>query len=221
MLMKKKIFGLLAILLVLVPIHVNAADGISYTVFGSEDQAMTKTTLNGAITCPKSADRKTATCYIGVKVNSGTVKSFKVEGTLKNLKYDSYEDLNGLTMKSPTISGKNITYEFSSRTGVTGGNKVVVVGVTYLVENPAEECSLEIKTSTPTNPDTPQGCRVENNKYYCENGVECSKAEYDEKCVPNNPQTGSFVPYVIVLGGLGVAGALYFTTRKKAKIYHV
>ena len=53
MLMKKKIFGLLAILLVLVPIHVNAADGISYTVFGSEDQAMTKTTLNGAITCPK------------------------------------------------------------------------------------------------------------------------------------------------------------------------
>ena len=26
---------------------------------------------------------------------------------------------------------------------------------------------------------------------------------------------------LIVLGGLGVAGALYFVTRKKAKLYHV
>ena len=221
MLMKKKLFGLLAMLLVMIPMTVHAADWKG-TVFGAEDENMNKTTLNGAtITCPKSTSGDTATWYIGLRVTSGTAKSFSVTATLTNMTYDSIDAMNGWTYTTPVTSGNTITFNFSNRTGLTATNQVLVAKVTYKVNNRAQECGIKITSTNATEPDTPQGCRVENNKYYCEDGAECSKAEYDEKCVPSNPQTGSFVPYLVVLGGLGVAGALYFTTRKKAKIYHV
>lgn len=220
--MKKKMFSLiLAMLLVMIPMGVHAAD-FSGSVFGAEDEAMNKTTLNSSsITCPKSATGDTATCYIGIRVTSGTAKNFSVTATLTNMTYDSIEAMNGWTYTTPVTSGNTITFNFTNRTGLAATNQVLVAKVTYNVNNRAQECGIRITSTNATTPETPQGCRVENNKYYCQDGEECSKAEYDEKCVPSNPQTGSFVPYVVVLGGLGVAGALYFTTRKKAKIYHV
>lgn len=220
--MKKKMLGLvLAVVMVMAPMTVKA-DGFSGTIFGSEDENMTKTTLGGAsITCPKSSTGDTATCYIGVRVTSGTAKSFSVTATLTNMSYDSIEAMNGWTYITPVTSGNNITFNFTNRTGLAATNQALVAKVTYKVNNRAQECGIRITSSNAEEPEAPKGCRVENNKYYCQDGEECSKAEYDEKCVPNNPQTGSFVPYVVVLGGLGVAGALYFTTRKKAKIYHV
>ncbi len=221
----KKIFGfVVAMLVVMIPMTVHA-DSFGGTVFGSEDQAMTKTTLNNAsITCPKSADGKTATCYIGVRVTSGTAKSFKVEATLKNMTFDSYEELNGWSMKSPTQSGSNIAYEFTNRSGVAAGNTVLVVGITYRVNNAAEECGITFTNTSATDPDpepTNPVCRVENGNYYCKDAQACTKEKYESECTPENPQTGNFIPYVVVLAGLGVAGAFYLVTRKKAKIYHV
>lgn len=220
--MKKKMLSLVvALLLVMIPMSVRAAD-FAGTVFGSEDQSMSKTTLNGAtITCPKTEDGKYATCYIGIRVTSGTAKSFKVEATLTNMTYDSYEELNGWSMKSPAQSGTDITFEFSNRSGVTAGNTVLVAGITYKVNNAAEECSIKFtNTSSEEEPSNPI-CTVDNGKYYCKNAEECTKEQYDNECTPENPQTGSFIPYVVVLGGIGVAGAFYFVTRKKAKIYNV
>ena len=222
--MKKKLLSLVVFtVLVMIPMSVRAAD-FAGTVFGSEDRDMTKTTINGAtITCPKSSDGKTATCFIGIRVTSGTAKAFSVDATLKNMKYDSYEELNGWTLKRPTQSGNNITFEFSNKSGVTAGNMVLVAGITYLVNNAAEECGIQFtKTSTvePENPTNPT-CRVEGGKYYCKNSQECTKQQYESECTPENPQTGSFVPYVVVIVGLGVAGAFYLVTRKKAKIYNV
>lgn len=220
--MKKKMLGLVfALLLVMIPMGVRAAD-FAGTVFGSEDQAMSKTTLNGAtITCPKSEDGKYATCYIGIRVTSGTAKSFSVDAELTNMTYDSYEELNGWSMKSPTQSGSNIKFEFSNRTGVTAGNTVLVAGITYKVNNAAEECGIRFTNTSsgeePTNP----VCTIESGKYYCKNAQECTKEQYDSECTPENPQTGSFVPYIVVLGGIGVAGAFYLIAHKKSKIYHV
>lgn len=221
--MKKKMLSIIATLaLIMVPMSVHAAD-FSGTVFGSEDQSMSKTTLNGAtITCPKSTDGKYATCYIGIRVTSGTAKSFKVDATLTNMTYDSYEELNDWSMKSPTQSGTNITFEFSNRNGVTAGNTVLVAGITYKVNNVAEECGIRFtNTSSGEEPTTPAACTVDSGKYYCKDAAECTKEKYDSECTPENPQTGSFVPYAVVIGGIGVAGIFYIATRKKAKIYHV
>ena len=219
--MKKKLFSImLAMFLVMMPTMVHAAD-FGGTVFGSEDQSMTKTTLNGGtITCPKSADGKFATCYIGIRVTSGTAKSFKVDATLTNMTYDSYEELNGWSMKSPTQSGNNISFEFTNRTGVTSGNTVLVAGITYRVNNNAQECGIRFTNTSSGEEPTSPTCKVENNNY-CLDANECTKEKYESECVPQNPQTGNFVPYVVVLMGFGVAGAFYFVTRKKAKIYNV
>ena len=220
--MKKKMFSfVLALVIVMLPITVHAAD-FSGTVFGSEDESMTKTTLNGAtITCPKSEDGKYATCYVGIRVTSGTAKSFKVDAVLTNMTYVEYEELGGWSMKSPTQSGDNISYEFTNRAGVTAGNTVLVAGITYRVNDTAQECGIRFtNTSSVDEPENPT-CQVEDGKYFCKDGLECTKADYDAQCIPSNPQTGSFVPYAIVIAGLGVAGAFYFVTRKKAKIYNV
>lgn len=223
MFMRKRFFGfVLALILVCVPFTVHAAD-FSGTVFGSEDSNMSKTTLNGAtITCPKD-NNGYATCYIGIRVTSGTAKAFSVDATLTNMTYDSYEELNGWSMKSPTQSGNNIKFEFTNRTGVTSGNIVLVAAITYKVTDPAKECGIKFTNTSAEEPEEPSNpvCRVEAGKYYCKDALECTKEEYESECTPENPQTGSFVPYVVVLAGLGIAGAFYFVTRKKAKIYHV
>lgn len=217
--MKNKILGLfLTMAMVLLPMNVSAADSFSGSVFGSEDSNMTKTTLNSAsITCPKVGN--TATCYIGIKVTSGTAKAFNVEATLTNMTYDSYEMMGGWTMKSPTQSGSKINFEFTNKTGTTAGNTVLVAKITYKVADVTENCSVKI-TSTNV-PEGKKTCEVEDGKYYCLDGNVCQKEQYDKECTPENPQTGSFLPYAVVVAGLGIAGALYFVTRKKAKIYHV
>jgi len=226
--MKKKVFSLVfAMVLVMLPLTVNAAD-FTGTIFGSEDEAMTKTTLNNAtITCPKSADGKTATCYIGIRVTSGTAKNVTIEGTLTNMTYDDIEMMGNWDYdKTPQQSGNNITFSFSNKTGTTAGNQVLMAKVTYTVNNTAQNCGIKFnnvssETPTPTPEPEKKPCRTEDGKYYCKDANECTKAEYETQCIPENPQTGSVIPYVVVLGGLGVAGALYFVTRKKAKIYHV
>ncbi len=222
--MKKKVLGLVLAVFVFFPMVVHAA--YSGTVFGSADENMQSTTLNGgSIVCPKSADNRTATCYIGISVTSGTVDSFDVTATLTNMTYSRISMMNGWSQSAiPEQSGNTVTFKFSNRTGLAAPNRVLVAKVTYTVNNQAQECSIQLsasQTTTPTTPTETPKCRVEDKTYYCADGKECSKAEYDQECVPENPTTGSFVPYVVVLGGIGLAGALYFATRKKAKIYHV
>lgn len=219
--MKKKMLSLIVtLMLVMIPMSVHAAS-FSGTVFGSEDEAMSATTLNGgSITCPKSEDGKYATCYIGIRVTSGTATAFSVDATLKNMTYDSYDELNGWSMKSPTQSGNNIKFEFTNRNGVTAGNTVLVAGITYKVNNAAEECGIVFTNTSSEEPTNPV-CTAENGKYYCKNAQECTQAQFQSECTPENPQTGSFVPYLVVIGGIGIAGAFYLITRKKAKIYNV
>lgn len=223
--MKKGILGILLAIAVILPLNVHAADW-GGSVFLSIDENMSQTTLNnnnGDLTCSKTEDGSYQTCYIGIRVTSGTAKTLSVEAELTNMTFDSFEELNGWSMKSPTQSGNNITFEFSNRTGVEAGNTVLLAGVTFKVDNTAEDCHLTLKKFADTEPDeptpnTPPACRVEGGKYYCKNAQECTKAEYESQCVP---ETGSFIPYLVVLIGIGIAGALYFITRKKAKIYNV
>lgn len=206
-------------MMVLLPMNVRALD-FTGEAFGSEDAAMSKTTLNGGtITCPKSTDKKTATCYLGIKVNNGNAKNVIVEASLTNMAFEDYDPLTGWDMKSPTISGNTIKFDLTNKTGIAAGNTVVMVKITFKVTSINDPCSIKITKTTPGT--VTKSCVVESGKYYCKAGAECTKTEYEKECTPENPQTGSFVPYVVVIAGLGIAGAFYFMTRKKAKIYHV
>lgn len=221
--MKKKVFGfMLAVVVTLLPMHAKAAE-FNGSVFGSADENMASTTLNGgSIVCPKDTTGDYATCYMGINVTSGSTTGFTVKAILTNMTFYEYEELNGWTMNSPTTSGNNITLSFSSKTGISAVQKQLVAKITYKVNNKSQPCSIQISAAS-NNDETPTypSCGTQGGKYYCKNQQECTKAQYDKECLPENPKTGSAIPYIVVLGGLGVAGALYFVTRKKAKLYHV
>lgn len=220
--MKEKVLGLLlAIAIVLMPMSVKAAS-FKGTVFGSADDKMSSITLNNnSILCPKSLDGATATCYIGISVTEGTATNFSVDVVLTNMTYKSYEELGDWTAPSPKVNGNKVSFDFSSKTGVSAGSRKLVAKVTYTVNNQADDCRIQLAVRTTETPTTYPSCGTQGGKYYCKNSQECTKAQYEKECLPENPKTGSAIPYVIVLGGLGVAGALYFVTRKKAKLYHV
>ena len=38
---------------------------------------------------------------------------------------------------------------------------------------------------------------------------------------PNNPKTGNALPYAVIAVGMGIAGAVYYVTRKNTKLYKI
>lgn len=221
--MKKKFFGIVLVMMLLIaPIRVNAATN---SVFASPDEGLSSTTENNkTIECSSESPTNTSNirvCYIAVDVGIGTVNNFEVTATLTGLTYDDYDAMNGWSLAKPTVSGNKVTFKFSNKTGVSSGYRKAVAKVYFKADPNAQKCSIGLgDVSFPNEPSNPT-CKVEGDKYYCKNALECTKEEYEKECIPENPQTGSFLPYAIILAGLGVAGAFYFTTRKKAKIYHV
>lgn len=230
--MKKKnvvLSVLLVLCTMLVPSIANATE-----IYLSEDSAGTKTTEGGAtITCPKNANGTIATCYIGVSVTGGTLKEFNVTANLKNLapRSGSTNGINGRnewTAKRVSSTATSVVYNLSHANGFSAGDKGIVAQIVFDVTDPSAECSIELTNFTPVTPEenpTPK-CKVEDGKdgqkvYYCENGQVCTKEEYDEKCTTQeNPQTGSFLPYAVIIGGIAVAAGLYMITKKN-KIYHI
>jgi len=226
--MKKRFFVLSILLvfcMVFTPITANAT-----SIYLSEDSAGTKTTEGGAtITCPKNASGTIATCYIGVNVTGGSLKSFNVTANLKNLAYRAVNGRNGWTAAKSSEEAGKVTYTISNEDGFSAGDKGIVALISFDVDDPSAECTVELTDFKPSTPDTPSPnpkCDVEDGKdgqkvYYCENGQVCTKEEYDKKCVTqDNPQTGSFLPYAVIVGGLVVAAGLYVFTKKN-KIYHM
>lgn len=84
---------------------------------------------------------------------------------------------------------------------------------------------------TPTAPETRTGEFVAAKITYkvvdpsvkpCEFAVACnqSKAEVVIKDV-ENPKTGNVLPYAVIVGGIAIAGAVYYVTRKNNKLYNI
>ena len=58
--------------------------------------------------------------------------------------------------------------------------------------------------------------------YYDANGNEVSEEAYNQSCTTaENPQTGSFLPYTLIIVGIALAGGLYYITKKNNKMYQV
>ncbi len=226
--MKKKGFVLSLLLVFCMLVMPTIASATE--VFLSEDSTGTKTTEGGVtVTCPKNASGTIATCYIGVNVTGGSLKEFKITANLKNLTYRAVNGRNGWTATKSDDAAGSVTYTISNSTGLNAGEKAIVAQINFDVTDPAAECSVTLDKFTPTTPDTPSvtpKCDIENGKdgqtvYYCEDGTQCTKEEYDKRCTTeDNPQTGSFLPYAVIIGGLAVAAGLYMVTKKN-KIYHM
>ena len=65
------------------------------------------------------------------------------------------------------------------------------------------------------------GCRVDNGTYYCKDGNTCTESEYNTQCIPENPSTGAFTPYIIIGGCAILAIGAYIVAKNRNKFYKI
>ncbi len=236
--MKKKSFvlSILLVLCILVsPLHASAASG---AIFGASSDGYvestrtfdeSKTTLNGNTVTIANNGANTV-IYLGVKVTEGTVNNYNVTLTLSNsgFKFSKYSRASGWAGTVTDNGDGTITIDMTNATGVTastgdanGNNLVATITLDATSATSTDTCRLSIRNNTtPEQPENPT-CTIDGDTYYCADGTVCTEEEYTAQCEnPENPQTGSFLPYAVIIGGIGVAAVLYLITKKN-KIYHV
>ena len=185
-----------------------------------------KTTLNGnSVSIQNQGD--STVIYLGVKVTDGTVNNFNATLTLSKstFKFKKYARASGWSGSVKDNKDGTISVNLTNTTGVTkstgdaNGNNLVAT-ITLDASGAASTDTCEIGLNQETTTETPK-CKIENGKYYDNNGNEVTETEYKAACeTTENPQTGSFLPYAVIVGGVAVAGLLYFMTKKN-KIYHI
>ncbi len=239
--MKKKSFYLsvLLVLCVLVsPLRANAASG---QIFGASSEGYANnafnesyTTLNGNSVAITNNGANTI-IYLGLKVTDGTVNNYNATLTLSNSSFTYSRNrtriASGWTGTINDNGDGTISINLTNSTGVTaadgdanGNILVATIGVDATGATSTDTCTIGLSTaSTPTTPENPSNptCTIDGDTYYCADGTVCTEEEYTAQCEnPENPQTGSFLPYAVIIGGIGLAAVLYLVTKKN-KIYHV
>ena len=63
-------------------------------------------------------------------------------------------------------------------------------------------------------------CKIVNGVYYGNDGNVVTEEEYNEECV-DNPQTGNFLPYVVIGAGIALAVGAFTVSRKNNKLYKI
>lgn len=236
--MKKKSFylSILLVLCVLVsPLRANAASG---QIFGASSEGYANNTFNEEYTTlnPRGVEIKNngenTVIYLGLKVTDGTVNNYNATLTLSNSSFTYSRNrtriASGWTGTINDNGDGTISINLTNSTGVTassganGNVLVATIGVDVNGASTTDTCTISLSTaSTPEEPEENPTCTIDGDTYYCADGTVCTEEEYTAQCEnPENPQTGSFLPYAVIIGGIGLAAVLYLVTKKN-KIYHV
>ncbi len=231
--MKKK--GILLVVIAFVismvmsPLGVHAASG---TIFGSDTQTMTKTTQDGDVKLVYDKDGEAPKIYLGVKLTDtvgGAFTDYNAELELKNSNFTfsgTDENIKLVSGWSGTISKSDangkVKISLHHNRGITTLNQnVLVATLTLTVKEETEDDAKCQMTLTQTTAETTPKCQKDGSTYYCADGLTCDEEKYNKECTTSeNPQTGSFLPYAVMIGGAAVAVGLYVMTKKN-KIYHI
>ena len=195
--MKKKGFMLSVFFILcacLLTVNVNAASGI---IFGSTDKNFTSTTLSSdesASTGSISIENKGAnsTLVIGIKATSAISIGTKLTAEIKmgNSSFD-FKSCSRISGSGWDVSCKESTTD----------SDVIIMSLESTAQMTAGQ---KVAISTVTL-----------------DGTNATSTEYKSQCeTTENPQTGSFLPYAVIAGGLVLAIGLYVSTKKN-KIYHI
>ena len=212
----KKLGGMLgvfiAMIIAVVPMFVNAAAG---TIWGATDATLSETSETGSITIKKggltSAGTQTG-FVLGVTATSGTISEFNAKITIdsQNFSFSRCRAESGWDVTcTPDSTNKVITVSVKA-TGAGATAKTAVATVLLNVADtaaPDETCTISLQK------EDAKKCRIENGKYYDADGRETTKEAYEAACI-ENPTTGSFLPYAVILAGAGLAVVLYLVSRK-------
>ena len=86
--------------------------------------------------------------------------------------------------------------------------------LTLIPSTPVTDAKFTIGTLKFKKIDTAAECNV---KFVCQDQVKT----VDPNPTPENPKTGNVLPYAVIVAGIGIAGAVYYVTRKNNKLYNI
>lgn len=208
----KRVIGLIVLaMMVVLPMKVNAA--LDFSGFTCDDKV---TAADGTVT---------KTCYIiGKATNGSSISKFSGTLTLQNM---SIKEIKASDPWTNYSSGTSLS--FTSSTNVSS-ESFTIATIVFTVDNTAEKCAVQLipcytedgtygcgNTVEVTENYT---CKVVDGKYYGKNGVEVTEAVYNSECV-TNPQTGSFMPYIVIVAGIALAVGVFTISRKNTKLYKI
>ncbi len=219
----KKVIGLIVLaMMVVLPMTVNAKIIFEESVKGVDGKPGSK---DGFYCDEVDQASKTKTCYIVGRTTEGdTISKFTAQLTLQNM------SIKSVTANAPwtnNSNGTNLSFEASTN---VSGDKFTIATIVFEVNNLAEKCALQFIPCFTENGNYGCGtnvtvtesyvCRIVDGKYYGKNGNEVTEAVYNAECV-NNPQTGSSVPYVVIIAGIALAVIVFTVSRKNTKLYKI
>lgn len=234
--MKKKVLGVIALvsLLILPFARVNASGVVastatSWSAVNSDNSTFTAPSdFSGSFELKQSD--KSVTIFANILEGETIPKDFVLSGSVNfsNSKY-AISACEAITSKtnydvSCSVSGTSVTFTAKASKDITGPKqtKLATINIDSTGATSADVCeiSMEISGEPGETPVTPKCTTGKNGEYYDNNGNQVTKEEYEKACSSENPQTGSAVSYVIIVGGIALAVAAFMMT-KKSKIYNV
>lgn len=219
----KKVIGLIVLaMMVVLPMTVNADLAFNETVKGSSKDGF-------YCVATKKDERGNATeetCYIiGRATGGSTLSRFTGTLTLQNMTVKS------ITASSPWVneSTSNTNLVFTTSSPVSNA-QFTIATIVLDVNVAGERCAIDLIPCYDENGNFGCGnkitveesytCRVVGGKYYGKNGNEVTEAVYNAECV-SNPQTGSSMPYLVIVAGIVLAVGVFTISRKNTKLYKI
>ncbi len=216
----KKFIGLIVFaMMIVLPMRANAAVALEYSCGDDVELAQ-----------PDGKYKYSKTCNIAVNVTgNNTLEMYGITASYDTsiIKVQDVQTNNSwsLTTNSATSTGAAITWKPSSAISNTKSEVATIVFYIDKSDN-TKNCDINFTQCFNKdgqficdNPKTPT-CRVENGKYYGKNGTEVTEEVYNNECL-SNPQTGNFVPYIVIITGAILAVSVFTISRKNNKLYKI
>ena len=150
---------------------------------------------------------------------------------------DKVTAADGSVTKTCYITGKatngssisTFTGTFTSQTPVSSSSFTIAT-IVFSVDNTAEKCAVQLipcydesgnfGCGNAVEVTEEQFCKVVDGTYYGKDGSVVTADVYNAQCV-TNPQTGNFVPYVVIIAGIALAVGVFVISRKNTKLYRI
>ncbi len=208
--MKKVISLIVLAIMVILPMKVNAAYSFDFKEVAEDDTTLTteiSVTITGSSTLSQiggtltmrhvTLGSVTMTDTSWTNVSTGSSLLFKAES---NVGAGTYKIATVIFNKDGSATATDPCYvNWTPCTDETGsfvcGNTPIEISETYV-------------------------CRNVDGTFYGKNGTVVTEEVYNSECV-SNPQTGNFLPYVVILTGIALAVVVFTVSRRNNKLYKI
>lgn len=207
----KKVIGLIVLaIMVILPMNVHAGYSFEFKETAETDTTLTAeltVTLTGTSTLSKIGGNLTMKHVTLSKIEVADSR-FTDASTGNTLLFNSSEKLTAGTYKIATVT-------------FTKDGTATVDDECYVAWTPCvDETGSFVCQDTVVEVEEDLTCKIVDGKYYGKNGTEVTEEVYNSECV-SNPQTGNFLPYVVIIAGIALAVGVFTVSRKNNTLYKI